>query len=257
MVIAQPLRSQHWWRYECAQEVQCHPVSVPVTMAAVTGAIMGVRTTTMRTTTARMPPEFARRSMPTALRRVFAHLEHIGRSVQEALGCGQLLTPRLGMVATYDDSRHGYVCHMDNERYTADGQASGFRNYRVLTVIAYLNDDVWCESDGGHLRCFAPQRGEGADAANWVPTTESQAAGQGSCELEVLPTGGTVVVFPSCLVPHEVRPARRARTAAYGLFRATCYGQMWPVRTLMWTGAARTPRPQAQTAARQGWNKVR
>ena len=151
---------------------------------------------------------------PPSLRRVFAHLEHIGRSVQEALGCGQLLTPRLGMVATYDDSRHGYVCHMDNERYTADGQASGFRNYRVLTVIAYLNDDVWCESDGGHLRCFAPQRGEGADAANWVPTTESQAAGQGSCELEVLPTGGTVVVFPSCLVPHEVRPARRARTAA-------------------------------------------
>ena len=31
--------------------------------------------------------------------------------------------------------------------------------------------------------------------------------------LEVTPTGGTIAVFPSCVVPHEVRPSTRARYA--------------------------------------------
>ena len=167
---------------------------------------------------------------PPELRRGFALLESVGAQLEVVLGCGRLLVPRLGMVAVYDDPRFGYVRHMDNERVPAtrstDGtesaargsssSATGFerhcerlglgpgerrdveqwRNFRVLTAILYLNAHDWSAEDGGMLRCYAP------DAPPSAP-----------CSLEVVPKGGTVAVFPSCTVAHEVFPARRPRYA--------------------------------------------
>ena len=71
-----------------------------------------------------------------------------------------------------------------------------WRNFRVLTAILYLNAHDWSAEDGGMLRCYAP------DAPPSAP-----------CSLEVVPKGGTVAVFPSCTVAHEVFPARRPRYA--------------------------------------------
>jgi hypothetical protein len=145
---------------------------------------------------------------PVHLRRLFTALEEIGSQVADSLGCGPLLTPRLGMVATYDGA-HGYVRHLDNERDETNVQASGYRNFRVLTAIAYLNDEDWAREDGGLLRCYDSQTSFARTDVCDPPPTGAEA-----CELEVVPRGGTVVVFPSCLVPHEVTPARRARCAA-------------------------------------------
>lgn len=156
---------------------------------------------------------------PPHLRCLYDLLEQLGGELQESLDCGRLLTPRLGMVAVYDGA-HGYVRHLDNERHRATGQASGYRNFRVLTAIAYLNDPEWTEVDGGQLRCYPPCNDDVAMAELRQPPPDCQARrgegeGQASdAELEVVPRGGTVVVFPSRTVPHEVLPSRKPRLAA-------------------------------------------
>ena len=145
------------------------------------------------------------------------------------MGYGRLLVPKLGMVAVYEDGQQGYVRHLDNERVLpledSLNPASDWRNFRVLvssakpalralavlaaimltpraleargvqTAICYLNPE-WGADDGGRLRCYE------RDAPAGQPPT-----------LEVEPAAGTVVLFPSCLVPHEVLPARRRRYA--------------------------------------------
>jgi hypothetical protein len=137
-----------------------------------------------------------------ALRAAFALLEGAGAQLADALGCGRLLTPPFGMVATYD-GKQGYVRHLDNEpateqlEQTAAARASTWRNFRVLTAICYLNDTGWSAArDGGALRCF-----------------DGSVEGKGRCCLEVEPVGGTIVFFSSCVVPHEVMPARKPRSA--------------------------------------------
>jgi hypothetical protein len=180
-----------------------------------------------------------------ALARAFELLESAAVQLEDALGSGPLLTPPFGMVAQYH-GRDGYVRHLDNEPYDggdAAARPTSFRNFRELcvwtrferthlrpsrpplsalrslslclalslwttltaprgldshlsrTAILYLNDPLWCQRDGGELRCF---RG-GAEADE--------------CYLEVLPAGGTVVLFPSRVVPHQVMPSRRPRYA--------------------------------------------
>ena len=167
---------------------------------------------------------------PPHLRQLFSRLEALGGELQSSLGRGALLTPRLGMVAVYDGA-NGYVRHLDNERHRATGPASGYRNFRVLTAIAYLNDPEWGEGDGGQLRCYAPLEATpaggggalGGEADGGQPPGDrppgdrppgGQPPGGGPAELEIVPRGGTVVVFPSQTVPHEVLPARRPRLAA-------------------------------------------
>ena len=53
------------------------------------------------------------------------------------------------------------------------------------------------EEDGGTLLCYPPVGEDGQEAS-----------------LRVVPRGGTIVVFDSRRVPHEVLPARRPRSAA-------------------------------------------
>lgn len=113
-------------------------------------------------------------------------------------------------------------------------------NFRVLTAIAYLNDDDWTVADGGALRCYAapstaPTSPSGSTLAS--ASASARAGGPSPCVLEVVPRGGTVVVFPSCDVPHEVLPSRRPRIAA----------TLWFVSgTLLQPGA---PTPAGDTAA--------
>ena len=66
---------------------------------------------------------------------------------------------------------------------------------RAVSVVAYLNAD-WYEEHGGALRLYL---GEG--------------------ERDVPPLGGSLVVFLSAELPHEVLPATRDRLSLTGWFR--------------------------------------
>ena len=80
----------------------------------------------------------------------------------------------------------GYARHRDRFR---DDDA------RVLSCIVYLNE-AWSADDGGALRIHA-----------------------GEETFEVLPEGGTLVLFLAADFEHEVLPARRERLALTGWFR--------------------------------------
>jgi|SRR5690606_22055429 len=67
---------------------------------------------------------------------------------------------------------------------------------RTVTAVYYLNDD-WLPEHGGALRMHL------ADGS----------------ELDVLPQAGTLVVFMSADLPHEVLPANRERLSLTGWFR--------------------------------------
>lgn len=67
---------------------------------------------------------------------------------------------------------------------------------RTVTTVFYLNPD-WHEEQGGALRMALPD-GE---------------------ERDVLPAAGTLVVFMSADLPHEVLPTRRERLSLTGWYR--------------------------------------
>lgn len=74
--------------------------------------------------------------------------------------------------------------------------------HRKLSVILYLNDEDWSPDDGGQLRLFIPQ---GEDKGEKI--------------VDVLPEGGTLVVFLSHEIAHEVLPTKRERFSLTGWFR--------------------------------------
>lgn len=80
----------------------------------------------------------------------------------------------------------GYVRHRDRFR---DDDA------RVLSSVLYLNAD-WDAADGGALRLYLPDGDQ-----------------------DVVPLGGTLALFLSAEVEHEVLPARRERLSIAGWFR--------------------------------------
>ncbi|GBG28702.1 HIF prolyl hydroxylase [Hondaea fermentalgiana] len=116
----------------------------------------------------------------------FAILEDVGAQIGSWRGA-PLMRPTQGMVAHYaaDTGAH-YSKHYDNER---DHQ--GFwRNHRVLTALLYLSDDEYsCVLHGGELV-----------AEDTNATTHS-----------INPMAGTLVLFDSRSIEHEVMPMRRAQ----------------------------------------------
>lgn len=86
-----------------------------------------------------------------------------------------------------------YARHLDQLRGTETRQVS---------VALYLND-TWQTADGGELRLYPP----GLDGAP---------ADSGTT---ILPRGGTLLIFASAGMPHEVRPAKRTRFSLSGWFR--------------------------------------
>ena len=106
-----------------------------------------------------------------------------------------LLVPRIAQVAVYDgaDDRapnKGYGAHRDNAFVDT---ASVTENHRALTAILYL-DGRPPGASGGELRCHVgahPDDRTGATATGAV---------------DVVPKPGTLVVFDSRALLHEVRP---------------------------------------------------
>ncbi|WP_137820623.1 2OG-Fe(II) oxygenase [Pseudomonas sp. 2FG] len=77
---------------------------------------------------------------------------------------------------------------------------------RAVSVLLYLNQD-WLPEHGGALRLYLkgePEAGEDQ---------------QGERLHDIAPLGGSLVVFMSAEVPHEVLPATRERLSLAGWFR--------------------------------------
>lgn len=84
----------------------------------------------------------------------------------------------------------GYQKHLD--------QFIG-KQERKISVILYLNQD-WQAEDGGQLRVYLDKN-------------------EDSKTLDIVPTGGKLVVFVSSDFLHEVLPAKRERISITGWFR--------------------------------------
>jgi len=82
-------------------------------------------------------------------------------------------------------------------RTDADGGGSGLRRRRSISLLLYLNTG-WGAADGGELRIFDREEGY----------------------LDVPPEGGTLVLFKSDEIEHEVLPTRRPRQCVVGWFRS-------------------------------------
>lgn len=84
------------------------------------------------------------------------------------------------------------------------GSASTLRKYSLLL---YLNDPSWdCTTDGGALRLHLDSGGDE------LPTGESPNF------IDVTPAGGTLVLFPSDRMPHEVLDTTKERMAVVGWY---------------------------------------
>ncbi len=88
-----------------------------------------------------------------------------------------------------------YAIYPSGTRYARHRDRFRDDDARVLSCILYLNE-AWTAEDGGALRLFA-----------------------GDEAIEVVPEGGTLVVFLSADFEHEVLPARRERVALTGWFK--------------------------------------
>lgn len=76
---------------------------------------------------------------------------------------------------------------------------------RCYSLLLYLNDD-WKESDGGYLRIHLDSGGD------FLPQ------GEEPNYVDVEPEGGTLVLFKSDRIPHEVLDTNSERTAVVGWY---------------------------------------
>ncbi|CAJ1373960.1 unnamed protein product [Effrenium voratum] len=108
--------------------------------------------------------------------------------------------PLLLQLSRFEPGGRGYGRHLDCNFQSAFElgisswlRAAGSRA-RVLTAMVYLNDPDWAGRDGGQLRIF---HGPQWDGSRWRDHTD------------VFPAGGTLVIFKSPQVPHQVLPPRK------------------------------------------------
>ena len=106
------------------------------------------------------------------------------------------VVPRQLQLARYLPDGSVYIRHLDKCTSTLAEmgllgwlRSSDYR-YRAVTIILYLNDPAW--NSGGHLRCFGEND---------------------SSSLDVNPTGGTLILFDSSKVEHQVLPSLMDRYA--------------------------------------------
>ncbi|MFX4681808.1 2OG-Fe(II) oxygenase, partial [Acinetobacter baumannii] len=99
-----------------------------------------------------------------------------------------------------------YLRHVDRHATATGGSVgvSDVRGQRVISTVCYLNAPGWPADAGGELVLYpaADTAGGGADAG-----------------VRVRPEGGTLVVFRSDTLPHEVLAADRRRLSIAGWMR--------------------------------------
>ena len=104
-----------------------------------------------------------------------------------------------------------YGRHFDRD----PDDVSGSTCRRKISLLLYLNDETWdAKRDGGVLRAYLP-------AEEKTPKQSSDSDGKGSVVSsyeDIIPKGGTLVLFDSASVEHEVLPTHRERWAVVGWF---------------------------------------
>ena len=113
-------------------------------------------------------------------------IENIRISLNQALYLG--LEDFEGHLTVYPEGGH-YARHVD--RFTANAG-------RTISFVLYLNQDR-IESDGGILRIFDPKS-------------------QDRVVAEVVPHAGTLVLFTSADIPHEVTRSHKERMSVTGWY---------------------------------------
>lgn len=85
---------------------------------------------------------------------------------------------------------------------------------RKISLLLYLNDERWdAKKDGGVLRVYLPQK------KMQIATLTRNCNVRGECKKQdIIPKGGTLVMFDSKSVEHEVLPTQSERWAVVGWF---------------------------------------
>ena len=120
------------------------------------------------------------------------------------------VVPRQCQLARYLPDGSVYVRHLDKCTSTLEEmgllgwlRASDYR-YRAVTIILYLNAPDW--NSGGNLRCYGQGGGAGGGVAGENDDDDSRS-------LDINPTGGTMILFDSSKVEHQVLPSSMDRYA--------------------------------------------
>lgn len=117
---------------------------------------------------------------------------------RETLGAPALDTSLSELLYAYYPNGGFYRRHVD----AVPQSASILRAYSLLI---YLNSD-WVDGDGGNLRIHLDSGGD------------ERPAGEAENYVDVKPEGGTLVLFRSDMVPHEVLDTVKERLAVVGWY---------------------------------------
>lgn len=130
---------------------------------------------------------------PEALNELISRVDALRELLARATGRPLLESAELQLLRYKEGG--SYRRHFDDGGGVSIG-AAGTTVRRSISLLIYLTPDDWTSHDGGELRCYC---GDGA-----------------STVVDVLPAAGSLVLFDSAAVPHEVRRTARARTAIAG-----------------------------------------
>lgn len=75
----------------------------------------------------------------------------------------------------------------------------------------YLNESVWDEASGGHLRVYGIADSSGSGAGS--PSSSEEGKGKGEGFRDFAPVAGRLILFRSDAIDHEVLPAFKQRWA--------------------------------------------
>lgn len=104
---------------------------------------------------------------------------------------------RLLFLGLFEYESH-FACYEPGAYYLKHKDSFKGAAGRILTTVAYLNE-TWQNEDGGFLILYNPTSGQ--------------------IESRIKPLAGTLAVFLSELIPHEVEPTQRQRLSIAGWFK--------------------------------------
>ena len=143
-----------------------------------------------------------------------ARLEALQRELGQVLLLHADVAPEL-QLAVYAPGGAYYARHRDAFPEAAAPPGGGPGQRRV-TAVLYANDAAWdCDAAGGALRLHVPppppeEEAGGDDNQH----SSSGAVLPGAAYVDVAPRGGTLVLFLSGAVDHEVMPSRHDHRVA-------------------------------------------
>jgi SM-20-related protein len=136
-----------------------------------------------------------RRQLPLPLLRVCHAVEAL--RVALARACDRALLESAEITLLQYRPGASYRRHLDDRVGITLGSGKTTVR-RSLSLLIYLTPDDWTAADGGALRVHA-------HAGMATPAV-----------VDVVPEAGTLVLFDSATVPHEVLPTQRERTVLAG-----------------------------------------